>query len=121
MRTKGKSRWKGLLLVIGVCVATLVGMSAYAFSLEEWGAARTMIFNLGGMLLIGAALVALVLLISWEASDAGLTANLAQSFAPYRPAPQDALPDGAPNGGRRRRLVRFRSKECRPRMLEPGR
>ena len=64
MRTKAESRWKWLLLVIGICVATVVGMSAYAFSLEEWGAARTMIFNLGGLLAIGAGLVALVLLIS---------------------------------------------------------
>ena len=64
MRTERKSRWKWLLLVIGVCVATVVGMAAYAFSLEEWGAVRTMIFNLGGLLAIGAALVALVLLIS---------------------------------------------------------
>jgi hypothetical protein len=64
MRTEGKSRWKWLLLVIGVSVATVIGMAAYAFSLEEWGAARTMIFNLGGLLAIGAALVALVLLIS---------------------------------------------------------
>jgi hypothetical protein len=64
MSTKGESRWKWLLLVIGVCVATVVGMAAYAFSLEEWGAARTMIFNLGGLLAIGAGLIALVLLIS---------------------------------------------------------
>jgi len=64
MRTEEKSRWKWLLLVIGVCIVTVVGMSAYAFSLEEWGAARTMIFNLGGLLAIGAGLVALVLLIS---------------------------------------------------------
>jgi len=64
MRTKGESRWKRLLLVIGVCVATVVGMSAYAFSLEEWGAARTMIFNLGGLLAVATGLIALVLLVS---------------------------------------------------------
>ena len=64
MRTKGESRWKWLLLVIGVCVATVVVMSAYAFSLEEWGAARTMIFNLGGLLAVATGLIALVLLVS---------------------------------------------------------
>ena len=64
MRTKGESRWKWLLLVIGVCVATVVGMWSYALSLEEWGEARSMIFNLGGLLAVAAGLAALVLLIS---------------------------------------------------------
>ena len=64
MRTKAESRWKWLLLVIGICVATVVGMSAYAFSLEEWGEARTMIFNLGGLLAVAVGLIAMVLLIS---------------------------------------------------------
>ncbi|MBI2914269.1 MAG: hypothetical protein HYY03_10170 [Chloroflexi bacterium] len=64
IRTTGKSRWKWLLLVIGVSVATVVGMWAYALSLEEWGEARTMIFNLGGLLAIAAGLIALVLLLS---------------------------------------------------------
>jgi hypothetical protein len=62
--TKSEGRWKWLLVVIGVSVATVVAMSAYAFSLEEWGEARTMIFNLGGLLLIGTALIALLLLLS---------------------------------------------------------
>jgi hypothetical protein len=53
-----------LLVIIGVCVAAIVAMAAYAASLEEWGAVRTLIFNLGGLLLMGIALVALVLLAS---------------------------------------------------------
>ncbi len=43
MKTTG-SRWKWLALVMGVCVATVIGMWVYALSLEEWGEARTMIF-----------------------------------------------------------------------------
>lgn len=64
MRAKGKSQWKWLLLVIGVCVATFVGMWSYALSLEEWGDARVMIFGLGSLLAVAAGLIALVLLIS---------------------------------------------------------
>jgi len=64
MRTEGESRWKRPLGIIVVSVASLVGLAAYAFSLEEWGAARTMIFNLGGMVLIAAALIATVILVS---------------------------------------------------------
>jgi hypothetical protein len=39
-------------------------MWAYALSLEEWGEARTMIFNLGGLLAVATGLIALVLLVS---------------------------------------------------------
>lgn len=64
MRTKGESRWKWLLLVIGVCVVTVVGMWSYALSLEEWGDARTMIFGLGSLLAVTTGFMALLLLIS---------------------------------------------------------
>jgi hypothetical protein len=64
MRAKGKSQWKWLLLVIGVCVATFVGMWSYALSLEEWGDARVMIFGLASLLAVAAGFIALVLLIS---------------------------------------------------------
>lgn len=64
IKSEGESRWRWLLLAIGVSFATVVGMLAYAFSLEEWGAARTLIFNFGGLLALSVGLVALVLLIS---------------------------------------------------------
>ena len=64
MRTKGESRWKWLLLVIGVCVATIVAIGAYAFSLEEWGDTRVTIFGLGWFIAVVVGLIALVLLIS---------------------------------------------------------
>jgi hypothetical protein len=64
MGTEGKSRWKLLLVVMGASVATVVAMAAYAFSLEEWGEARALIFNLGGLIAMGAFSIALVLLIS---------------------------------------------------------
>jgi hypothetical protein len=64
MDVNGQSRRKWLLLVIGVCVATVVGIGAYAFSLEEWGDTRVTIFGLGWFIAVVVGLIALVLLIS---------------------------------------------------------
>ena|GEM_PF-2070930 len=63
MRTKGESRWKWLLLVIGVCVATVVGIFAYLSSLEHWGG-LAIASNFVGIIAVLVALSALVLLIS---------------------------------------------------------
>ena len=63
MDVNRRSRRKWLLVVIGVCVATVVGMGAYAFSLEEWGEVRPIIFNLVGIIAVLVALYTLVLLI----------------------------------------------------------
>ncbi len=59
-----EARWKRLLAVIGLCVAAIVGMAAYAFSLEEWGNTRAILFNLGGFTAISVGLYASVLLLS---------------------------------------------------------
>ena len=64
MTTELKSRWKWLLAVIGICVATMAGMWAYAVSLDNWGEVGSVVFTLGPLLLIAVALAALVLLIS---------------------------------------------------------
>jgi hypothetical protein len=64
MRTKSTSRWKWLFVVIGVSVATIVGIGAYAFSLEEWGDTRVMIFGLGWFVAAIVGLIATGLLIS---------------------------------------------------------
>ena len=64
MRTKSTSRWKRLLLVIGACITTIVGIGAYGFSLEEWGDTRVMIFGLGWFLAAIVGLIATGLLIS---------------------------------------------------------
>jgi hypothetical protein len=58
------SRWKKLLAVIGLSVASLVGIALYAFSLEEWGNTRAILFNVGGMSAISVGLYAFVLLLS---------------------------------------------------------
>ncbi|TMG02756.1 MAG: hypothetical protein E6I02_05420 [Chloroflexi bacterium] len=64
MNLNRQSRWKWLLVVIGVCVATIVGIGAYAFSLEEWGDTRLMIFGVSWFSAFGVGLIALGLLIS---------------------------------------------------------
>ncbi len=64
MNLNGRSRWKWLFVVIGVCVATIVGIGAYAFSLEEWGETRVMIFGVGWFMAFGVGLIALGVLIS---------------------------------------------------------
>ena len=58
------SRWKMLLAVVGLSVASLVGIALYAFSLEEWGNTRAILFNLGGMIAVSVGLYAFVLLLS---------------------------------------------------------
>ena len=64
MNLNDQSRWKWLVVVIGVSVATIVGIGAYAFSLEEWGDTRVMIFGLGWFVAAIVGLIATGLLIS---------------------------------------------------------
>lgn len=61
---KRGGRFGWLFLIIGVCTATLVGMGAYAFSLEEWGEARSVLFNAIGLPVLGIGLIALAMLMS---------------------------------------------------------
>ncbi|HET8943676.1 MAG TPA: hypothetical protein VFO59_02760 [Dehalococcoidia bacterium] len=60
----GSSRWKQLLAVLGLSIVTLVGTALYAFSLEEWGDTRTVIFNLVGLAAVTALIYASALLLS---------------------------------------------------------
>ncbi|MDQ4042418.1 MAG: hypothetical protein M3118_01195 [Actinomycetota bacterium] len=59
-----RSRRKRLLVVLGVCVATLLLIGAYAFSLESWGETLSVVFNIVGFVLVAVGLVALVLLVA---------------------------------------------------------
>ncbi|HSP55534.1 MAG TPA: hypothetical protein VLS25_08095 [Dehalococcoidia bacterium] len=58
------SRWRQLLAVLGFSLATIIGTALYAFSLDEWGAARTLIFNLVAMVAATVAIYATALLLS---------------------------------------------------------
>jgi hypothetical protein len=59
-----RSRRTRLLVILGVSMAVLVATVAYAFSLEEWGDMRLMVFNIVGFTSMGVGVVALVLLIA---------------------------------------------------------
>jgi len=58
------SRWRQLLAVLGFSLATIIGTALYAFSLDEWGAAQTLIFNLVAMVAATVAIYATALLLS---------------------------------------------------------
>ncbi len=53
-----------LLALFGVCVAILAVMGTYAFSLEEWGEARSIVFNVVGLGCLAVGLGALLLLVT---------------------------------------------------------
>lgn len=60
----GGSRRMRLVAVFLGCVVTLAAVGAYAFSLDEWGEAGSIIFNLVFLLGVAVALGSLVLLIT---------------------------------------------------------
>ena len=53
-----------MLLIIGVCVSTILGMWIYAISLEDWGETRSVIFPVVGLLAITVGLIALIVLVA---------------------------------------------------------
>ena len=62
MSELSESRRKWLILVIGVCLATMVGIYGYLFSLEHWGDFGQLL-NFIGMIAFFGALFTIVLLI----------------------------------------------------------
>ena len=65
MKTTLGNRWKWLLLIIGVCVAAVVGIWSYAIGLEgERGGALTLILGVGALLAMAIGFTALVMLVS---------------------------------------------------------